>query len=64
MVVFVLLAVGTFAYLWWKWHRTTLTRDCRWRLDKAAGEWRCAFCGARTRTESGRTPRHCARRLP
>ena len=46
-VALVILGVGTFAYLWWRWRTTTLTRDCRWREDRAEGGWRCAFCGAR-----------------
>ncbi|PLL12686.1 hypothetical protein C0V75_12280 [Tabrizicola sp. TH137] len=40
----------------------TLTRECRWRLDRAAAGgpvWRCAVCGA---TLGGAaTPRHCLR---
>ena len=40
----------------------TLTRDCRWRLDRAAVEgpvWRCAVCGAVT--QGAQEPRHCLR---
>ena len=57
--VFVLIIFGVFAYLWWKHTRTTLTRNCRWRLNKPLGQWRCASCGALT-PDTGRSPRHCA----
>ena len=60
--LFLLLLVGTFAYLWWKWRYTTLTRLCRWREDRAAGDWHCAACGARTTTGDGKSPRHCLRK--
>ena len=39
-----ILAFGAFAYLTWKYRMTTLTRNCRWRLDREAGVWTCAFC--------------------
>lgn len=41
----------------------TLTRECRWRLDRSADSgpvWRCAVCGGLARGEV--TPRHCQRR--
>ncbi len=57
-----ILALGVFAYLWWKWRFTSLTRDCRWRQDRAAGDWVCAACDARTTTENGRAPRVCLRK--
>ncbi len=50
-VLLILLAAGTFAYLWWLRTRTTLTRACRWREDRTAGLWRCAYCGAETVSE-------------
>ena len=40
----------------------TLTRECRWRLDRGAAGgpvWRCAVCGATAPGEV--TPRHCQR---
>lgn len=40
----------------------TLTRDCRWRLDRTAAVgpvWRCAVCGAVD--PAARAPRHCLR---
>jgi hypothetical protein len=57
----ILLGIGVFAYLWWRWRTTTLTRECRWREDRAAGpgHWRCAACGAETVAEPGQEPREC-----
>lgn len=56
-----LLLIGVFAVLWFTRRGATLTRVCRWRLDRAAGPevWRCAVCGAVT--TSARAPRHCLR---
>jgi hypothetical protein len=55
------VVLGVFACLWWRHRFTTLTRDCRWRRDRAAAGWRCAACGARTGGED--TPRACLRRI-
>ena len=57
--VLLILLVGTLAYLWWKRRFTTLTRLCRWREDRAAGEWVCAACGARVASDGA--PRACLR---
>lgn len=57
-----LLLFGTLAYLAWKRRSTTLTPLCRWREDRAAGDWRCATCGARAPGEAGGAPRHCLRK--
>ena len=57
--VFLLILIGVFTYLWWKRTHTTLTRNCRWRQEKGAGLWRCAYCGAVT-PDTGSSPRHCA----
>ncbi len=57
----ILLAAGVFGYLWWKYRYTTLTRLCLWREDRAAGDWRCASCGARCQPKPGQGPRHCLR---
>lgn len=53
------LLVAVLLYLWLARRGTTLTRACRWRLDRAAGpdHYRCAACGA---TTVGR-PRQCLR---
>ena len=58
----VILLVGTLSYLWCKWRFTSLTRLCRWRQDRAAGNWVCAACGTRTVTEDGKSPRVCLRK--
>lgn len=56
-----LLLIGVFAVLWFSRRRSTLTRSCRWRLDRATGPaiWRCAVCGAQV--TSDRAPRDCLR---
>lgn len=59
--VLVMLLIGVLAYGWWRSRYTTLTSACRWRQDRAAGDWVCAACGARTTTPDNRTPRHCLR---
>lgn len=58
-VLLLILAAGTFLFLWLGRRNSTLTRDCRWRLDLSAGNdvWRCAACGARTNG----TPNQCLR---
>jgi rubrerythrin len=60
-VLVLVLIVGVFAYLWFARRGSTLTRDCRWRLDRAIGPecWRCAVCGAQA--EGGASPRRCLR---
>ncbi len=39
------------------------TRECRWREYRQPDGpiWRCAACGAETRTENGKPPRLCLR---
>ena len=56
-VLLLLLLLGVVAYFIWRARSTTLTRDCRWRRLSAAGDWRCAFCGATC--ESAATPTDC-----
>jgi hypothetical protein len=57
----ILLGIGVFAWLAWRWRTTTLTRDCRWRRDRTGGpgHWRCAACGAETDLPDGAEPRDC-----
>jgi len=59
-LLLILLALGVLGFLWYVRATTTLTRDCRWRQDKARGVWRCAFCGAETEGEN--QPKDCLRR--
>ncbi|MGB5871992.1 MAG: hypothetical protein WBH04_17515 [Albidovulum sp.] len=58
-VLLILLLISVFAYLWFARRGTTLTRACRWRLDRSLGptHHRCTACGAVTEG----TPRHCLR---
>lgn len=58
-ILLVFLVVSVFAYLSLARKGTTLTRSCRWRLDRSLGpkHYRCAACGATTEG----TPRHCLR---
>jgi hypothetical protein len=59
-LLLLLLGISVFLYLWLTRRNSTLTRDCRWREDRAAGLWRCAACGAECRPEKG-PPRDCLR---
>jgi LSD1 subclass zinc finger protein len=58
-VLLLILLVSVFAYLWLARRGKTLTRSCRWRLDRTLGpsHHRCAACGAVTDA----VPRHCLR---
>jgi tRNA(Ile2) C34 agmatinyltransferase TiaS len=57
-----ILGLSVLLYLWVSRRHSTLTRTCRWRLDTSLGSggYRCAACGATTRTD-GRPPRDCLR---
>lgn len=59
-LLLLILLLSVLLYLWLARRGTTLTRDCRWREDRATGpdQHLCAACGARTMG----TPRHCLRR--
>lgn len=59
-ILLLILAVGVYLYLWHQWRTTTLTRDCRWRLDRSVAPdfWHCAVCKAEAR---GAEPRDCLR---
>ncbi|TMV10204.1 hypothetical protein FGK63_03845 [Ruegeria sediminis] len=58
-VLLVALALGVLAYFVWRSRTSNLTRNCRWRLHRSAGVWRCAFCGAEQPGEA--EPRRCLR---
>ncbi len=51
-ILALLLLGGVLAYLYWRRKTTTLTRNCRWREDRQAGDWACAYCGARAQTST------------
>ncbi|MBE2275000.1 MAG: hypothetical protein IAE87_01755 [Rhodobacteraceae bacterium] len=62
-VLLILLLAGVVVFLWLTQRNSTLTRDCRWRLDRATapGHWRCAACGAECDLAVGQEPRDCLR---
>ena len=52
--------LGVFGYLVWKRRVSTLTRHCRWRMDREAGVWICAYCNEQVElTEPEREPTIC-----
>ncbi len=58
-----LLLFGVVAYLWVARRNSTLTRACRWRLDRRLGPSHhvCVACGAICDPGPGKTPRDCLR---
>jgi len=62
-ILLVLLVVAVFLYLWIARRNSTLTRNCRWRLDRSLGAncYRCASCGAQCDAAPGKTPKDCLR---
>lgn len=63
LILVPLLLICAFLAMYLMRRGVTLTRDCRWRLDRAAEGgpvWRCAVCGELARGEV--TPRHCQRK--
>ncbi|HEX9857839.1 MAG TPA: hypothetical protein VGA75_05735 [Paracoccaceae bacterium] len=62
-LLLLILALAVFLYLWLARRGSSLTRDCRWRLDRTLGPdtWRCAACGAVCDPGPGGVPRHCLR---
>jgi hypothetical protein len=64
MPIFLLLLLASvLLYMWLSRRNSTLTRNCRWRLDRrgAANHYRCAACGAETDCAAGKSPRDCLR---
>jgi hypothetical protein len=62
-ILLLLLLLCVLLYMWLSRRNSTLTRDCRWRLDRTGGEghFRCAACGAEMDVEPGKQPRDCFR---
>jgi hypothetical protein len=62
-ILLLLLGVSVFVYLWLTRRNSTLTRACKWRLDRRLGPsvHRCAACGAVCDPGPGRQPQHCLR---
>lgn len=58
-----LLLVAVVVYLWWTRRNSTLTRACRWRLDRSLGpqSWLCVACGACCDLPPGARPNDCLR---
>ncbi|KIC16977.1 hypothetical protein RA20_16320 [Leisingera sp. ANG-Vp] len=57
MVLLFVLAIGVFCYFLWRRFAMNLTRNCRWRQERAQARWRCSFCGAVD--EGTESPRIC-----
>ncbi|SEN79221.1 zinc finger domain-containing protein, LSD1 subclass [Pseudorhodobacter antarcticus] len=62
-ILLLILLLGTLLFMWLSRRNSTLTRACRWRLDRTGGatHYRCAACGATTETAPGKQPRDCLR---
>jgi hypothetical protein len=59
-VLILILLLAVLAYFIWRARTSSLSRNCRWRQEKARGQWRCAYCGA---VEPGaEAPRICRNR--
>ncbi|MDG1279801.1 MAG: hypothetical protein P8O10_00690 [Pseudorhodobacter sp.] len=65
-LLLLLLLAAVLLYMWLSRRNSTLTRDCRWRLDRRGGEahYRCAACGAEMDCAPGKGPRDCLRKPP
>ena len=59
-LLLLILLLAVLGYLWWERRRSGLTRACRQRQERAAGQWRCAGCGAVQKGEL--VPNRCLRR--
>ncbi len=62
LAIFLLIAV--LAVMFYRHRTTSLTRDCRWRQDRARGCYACAFCGAEVTAENDKAPNICLRDRP
>ncbi|WP_291730032.1 hypothetical protein [Leisingera sp. F5] len=56
-LLLLLLLAGVFGYFLWRRSATGLTRNCRWRQQRAKGQWFCSYCGAVA--PGGEAPRFC-----
>jgi len=63
-VLLLALLVAVLGYMWFARRGSTLTRACRWRLDRTLGEstYHCVACGATCDPGLGNKPRHCLRK--
>ncbi|MES2843441.1 MAG: hypothetical protein V4747_00245 [Pseudomonadota bacterium] len=62
-VLLLLLLLSVLLYLWITRRNSTLTRACRWRLDRSLGptSYRCVACGALCDPGPNKRPNHCLR---
>ena len=62
-LLLLVLVVSVFVYAWLARRNSSLTRSCRWRLDRRVGpsSYHCAACGAVCDPGVGRAPRQCLR---
>lgn len=62
-VLLLFLGLSVLIYMWVARRGSTLTRACRWRLDRSLGPsgFRCASCGAVCDADGARSPRQCLR---
>ncbi|MDZ7908136.1 MAG: hypothetical protein U5N10_07960 [Gemmobacter sp.] len=44
-LLLLILLVSVLLYMWITRRNSTLTRLCRWRQERSAGQWRCISCG-------------------
>ncbi len=63
-ILLILLVPLIVLVFWWNRRGASLTRACRWRLNRGLGpgHWTCASCGAVCDLPEGEEPRHCLRR--
>ncbi|MBI1218425.1 MAG: hypothetical protein GC186_07740 [Rhodobacteraceae bacterium] len=64
MALFPFVIIAVFVGMWLARRGSTLTRECRWRADGDAGQYRCAACGAVCTLPPGKKPRQCLKPPP
>jgi hypothetical protein len=62
-LLLLLLGISVFGYAWISRRNSSLTRACKWRLDRRLGpsQYRCIACNALCDPGTGRSPRDCLR---
>lgn len=60
MPLVLIILVVALIVMFYRFKTTSLTRNCRWRQDRAQGAWRCSYCGAE-QPDTGKPPTICAR---
>lgn len=61
MPILLVLLVIVLVMVAWQRRNSTLTRNCRWRLNRLDGDgcYTCVSCGAKMQTSDGKTPTRC-----